>query len=646
MRLPAADRRPPRPHHRALRAAVLTVLLAPAAAAQAQTFVPTRLVGEAVIDDRALAGWLDRWFARQLADPQTGAPGAVVAVVEGGRIVLVRGYGYANLEQRIPATGSTVVRVGSLSKPVTATAVRQLVEAGRIDPRRPVSDYVPDLPLPTRFGRPVTVLDLVTHTAGFDVRLEDTAAPSDAEILPLGRYVRDHLPPQVRRSGEVPAYSNHGYALLGHLVEAVSGEVFESYVASHVFQPLGMTSSSFRLTPEVERKAAVGYQRDSGGLRPALVVHPRIYPAAGLNTTAEDMARFLAAHLGGGGFGRGRVLSAASVEEMHRQQFAVSPGVPGMAFGFFEYPFRGTRALVHGGGIRGFMSGLALWPERRLGLFVANNGYSDWMVRDLVTDFARRYLPEYTRPVAQRDDSGRLERYAGSYRPLVATVGTLEKAGALRNNDLEVDAGFWNGLNVGGNRFVAVGGGAFREDYGDEMLWMVERAGAGRVLVVTADPVNGVVGFERVPWYATARCHREILWACCAVFVSVLAAWPPRRPRAHDRSSAGRQPGAARAARGLLAVVAGLNLLALALMVAAFRSGKGAGMLFGLPGPAAWAVQLFVVAAALGLPLLAGAWPVWRAHGWPVRSRVHFTVGVAACLAFAGWARYWNLLGR
>jgi CubicO group peptidase (beta-lactamase class C family) len=630
----------------ALSTAVLTVLLAlGCSTAYAQTFVATKLVGAADIDERALAGWMDSWFARQLADPQTGAPGAVVAVVEGGRILLVRGYGYANLERRIPVTSSTVVRVGSLSKPVTATAVMQLVEAGGIDPRRPVSDYVRDLQLPTRFGRPVTVLDLVTHTAGFDARLEGTAVPSDAEIPPLGQYLRDHLPPQVRRSAEVLAYSNHGYALLGHLVETVSGVPFESYVASHVFQPLGMTSSSFRLTPEVERKAAVGYQHDRDGLRPALVVHPRVYPAAGLNTTAEDMARFLAAHLDGGAFGGGRVLSTACVEEMHRQQFTMSPGVPGMTFGFFEYPYRGMRALVHGGGIRGFMSGLALWPERRLGLFVANNGYSDWMVRDLVADFARRYLPEYTPPAEQRDGGGLFERYAGSYRPLVATVATLEKAGALRNSDLEVDSGVWRGLSVGGSRFVAIGDGAFLEDRCDDLLWMVELAGTGRVLAVTADPVNGVVGFERVPWYVTARCHREILLACCLVFVSVLVAWPSRRPRAHGLSLAGRRQGAAWAARVLLAVAAGLNLLALALLVAAFRSGRGAGMLFGLPGLAAWAMRLVVISAALGLPLLAGAWPVWRARGWPVRSRVHFTLGVAACLAFAAWARYWNLLG-
>ena len=102
------------------------------------------------------------------------------------------------------------------------------------------------------------------------------------------------------------------------------------------------------------------------------------------------MTRFLIAHLNGGASGDARILSEASVEGMHRQAFVQSSGVPGVALGFFENVTRGEPALVHAGGIRGFMSALCLWPRDRLGLFVANNGYNGALVQAFVAAFVER----------------------------------------------------------------------------------------------------------------------------------------------------------------------------------------------------------------------------------------------------------------
>jgi CubicO group peptidase (beta-lactamase class C family) len=632
--------------NRAVAVASIAATLAGVApsASRAQSVVSATLVDTRHIDVDALDRWLRGWFARHLADAETGAPGAVVAVVQGGRVLLTRGYGLADLETRKPARPDTVFRVGSVSKPVTATAVMQLVEAGRVDVGAPVSSYVRDVPLPVRSGRPVTVRDLICHAGGFDVRLEGTAARSDADVQPLGRYLRDHMPPQVRPAGDVISYSNHGYALLGHLVEHLSGQPFEAYAAARIFHPLGMTRSAFRLTGALARDAATGYERGPGGFRRSVVIHPHIYPAAGLNTTAEDMAWFMVAHLNGGRTDTGEVLSAASTEEMHRQQFTTAPGVPGMAFGFFEFPLRGERALVHSGGIRGFMSGLALWPDRQLGLFVSNNGYSGAIVSDLVTDFARRYLPAGAR-VPKFRDAAPLERLAGSYRPVTETQGTLEKAGSLRSGDLELGVDYWRRLTIGRSRFEQVGVGAFVGAYDDEPLWVVERGGSRPALAVTLDPVSGVVAWERVPWYATARCHREILFACVAVLLSVFI--PRRRTTRTARPSSGRTPArrAAAAARVLLLTVAGMDLLVLVLIWGAFRSASSSGVLLGIPRAAAWALALNLASAGLCVPLALAVWPVSMMREWPVRARVHFCFGVAACLVFAVWSWYWNLLG-
>lgn len=147
-------------------------------------------------------------------------PGAVVSIVYRGRVLLARGYGLADLERGTPMDpNSTVVRVGSISKPVTATAVMQLAESGALRLDADVNDYLDDVRVPAAFGRPVTAADLLTHTAGFDVRLSGTAAASEDDVLPLGVYLARDLPPRVRPPGRVLAYSNHGYTLLGHLVE-------------------------------------------------------------------------------------------------------------------------------------------------------------------------------------------------------------------------------------------------------------------------------------------------------------------------------------------------------------------------------------------------------------------------------------------
>jgi len=598
------------------------------------------------IDAGAVRAWVDRWFAKRLADRDAAVPGAVVAVVQGEKVLLVKGYGLADLASRTPAGPDTVFRVGSVSKSVTATAVMQLVEAGVLDLRQPVAAYVHDVPLPVAFGRAVTVLDLVTHTGGFDVRLAGTAAPSDEAVQPLGAYLRTSMPPQVRQSGSVLSYSNHGYSLLGHVVEAISGESFERYAEDRIFRPLGMTRSGFRLTPGLESLAATGYEPSPGGFRRGASVHPNIYPAAGLNTTASDMARFMGAQLNGGRGGDGRILGEASVAAMHRQQFTMSPAMPGVAFGFFETFELGERALVHGGGIRGFMSGLALWPERRLGLFVSNNGYSDALVRDLIVAFGRRFVSPPNRPTARRSDSLLVERLAGSYRPVSQARWSLEKAGALRTDDLEFGLNYWRHLTIGRDEFVEVAPGVFGERYGAERVAFVEAPVSHSMFLLTTDPFNGNAAWEKLAWYETGRCHRELLFVFTVAFLSALVV-PYRRlallcPDAPVGTHSGGGPVIARV---LLATVAAVNLSFLVLLVIAFRLERDTGLLYGIPALARRALWLPVGAAVASAGLPWFVWRAWRAGYWSPPARVHYTATTAAAIGFAAWCWYWNLLG-
>jgi CubicO group peptidase (beta-lactamase class C family) len=145
------------------------------------------------IDTIRLRGMVDEFMARDMAELRV--PGAVVAMVQDGRVILLRGYGIAD-----SATGAlvdpstTLFRLGSVTKPVTALAALQLVEQGRLDLHRDVNEYLTAFQIPAKFERPITAHHLLTHTAGIDVRLHGTAASAENEVQPLGRYLASNLP--------------------------------------------------------------------------------------------------------------------------------------------------------------------------------------------------------------------------------------------------------------------------------------------------------------------------------------------------------------------------------------------------------------------------------------------------------------------
>ena len=172
-------------------------------------------------------------------------PGVTVAVVADGAPVFLRGYGYADRERSIPVDpATTLFDVGSVAKLFTFTAVMQLVEQGRLDLHADVNRYLTRFQVPATFPEPVTAAHLLTHTGGFDEWDIGAAARTSAEVLPVCEYLARRLPPRIRPPGEIIAYSNHGTALAGCLVEEISGMPFADYIKRHIFAPLDMTRSS------------------------------------------------------------------------------------------------------------------------------------------------------------------------------------------------------------------------------------------------------------------------------------------------------------------------------------------------------------------------------------------------------------------
>lgn len=402
--------RPPRRVARSVAAVSLAAVLGGAvagcaSAAPAPTPPPAVPAGAApAIEQADVDAWLDGFLPAALG--RTGIPGAAVAVVHDGEVVTARGYGWADTgtESGTPVPvdpDDTLFRPGSVSKLVTATAVLQLVEAGDVDLDTDVAEYV-DVDVPRSFDEPVTLRHLLTHTAGFEERVGGLIG-AEGTAVDLRDALATEPPEQVYRPGTVPAYSNYGNALAGYVVERVSGQPFEDYVAEHVLEPAGMTSSTFAqpVPAALQDRLALGYGTSDGPAAGFEVVGTP--PAGALSAPATDMARFMLAQLGEPTTGE-PLLDDDTLALLHSP--ALGPDAlgtladgPRMTLGFFQEDRNGHTIVGHGGDTNSFHAHLQLYPDDRTGVYVSVNGSGRGALdslelrEQLMHGFTDRYFP-------------------------------------------------------------------------------------------------------------------------------------------------------------------------------------------------------------------------------------------------------------
>ena len=346
-----------------------------------------------------LEAWLDGYmpYALERAD----VAGAVVVVVKDGGVLLQKGYGYADEVTHRPVDPqNTLFRPGSVSKLFTWTAVMQLVEQHRIDLDRDINPYL-DFKIPPFHGQPVTMRNLMTHTAGFQDSLKDMVT-AKASAPALGDFLKQQVPDRVFPPGRITSYSNYGAALAGYIVERVSGQPFDDYVEQHIFLPLDMHHTTFRqplpaaLAPSMSR----GYLAASDGPEPYEMFGPA--PAGGLTATGADMANFMIAHLRNGEYEGHRILQPATAQLMHDTAFTtVSPALNRMVLGFIQSNRNGHQIIGHDGDTRLFHSSLLLFLDDNVGLFVSVNSAGraadTFEIRKVLFDeFTDRYFPAST----------------------------------------------------------------------------------------------------------------------------------------------------------------------------------------------------------------------------------------------------------
>jgi CubicO group peptidase (beta-lactamase class C family) len=309
--------------------------------------------------------------------------GLAVGVIRGGSLAWFHAHGLASVEAGTPVGADTVFRIASVTKTMTAIAVMQLWEQGLVDLDAPASEYLRAYRLvPARASfRPATLRHLLTHTAG--VRAARTAAdllrpvmgwgaPAGCPIPPLADYYAGGLRIDVE-PGTKWAYCNHGFATLGQIVEDVSGLDFGTYLRERVFVPLGMDSSDLDRSQRVRSRLATGYQLRGRGLVPVTDRENVPAGAGSVYSTTTDMARYVAALLGGGANSCGTVLRPGTLAEMFRPHYQPDPRIPGMGLAFFRGETGGHQIAGHEGIWIGFHTAMLLAPGAGIGVVVFTN---------------------------------------------------------------------------------------------------------------------------------------------------------------------------------------------------------------------------------------------------------------------------------
>jgi CubicO group peptidase (beta-lactamase class C family) len=357
------------------RALLGLLLCVVAAVAQSETHTQETAVTAHPLTAADVAAYFDGMFPAAMQ--RANIAGGAVLVVKDGAILFSKGYGYADLATRRPFEPATPFRTGSLGKLFTWTAVMQLVEQGKIDLDRDVTEYL-DFRIPPTFDRPITMRHLLTHTAGFEDRLKGFFCDDPRTLQPLGAALSANIPRRLFEPGEVVAYSNYGASLAGYIVERVSGLPYAQYVHQHIFRPLGMTSSSTRQpnASDLESRLSKAYL-DSSNAQPFWIEYAHWGgPAGSAATSADDMAKFMLAYLQNGSYAGAQLLRPETIELMQRRAITATPNVDinSMTLGFYEDDRNGRRVIGHGGSTIVFKTELRLLPQENIGLLFAMNG--------------------------------------------------------------------------------------------------------------------------------------------------------------------------------------------------------------------------------------------------------------------------------
>ncbi|MDO5519815.1 MAG: serine hydrolase domain-containing protein [bacterium] len=326
-------------------------------------------------------GKVDSYMESYIGDSVSGA---IVVAVKDNKVVLEKAYGDSNLENETPISlTDTTFELGSLTKMYTYTAVMQQVEAGTIDLQADIFTYLPEdfiskLKEKLISDKPITVMELINNTAGFEETGFDIAVSDTKSLdLTLKDALLTTMPAQIYDPGEVMTGSSYCSALAGYIIECVTGMEFSTYVQNNVFEKAGMTSTTMlantKNVPAIDGKKAVPYGLGDGGeFRQVDYMYSNLYPSGAGVTNGDDFAKFLQSYVSTKEE-KNALLKQDTIKKMFEKTYSINENARGQGIGFYEYPSDQITAYYHEGTSNGYSSMMTIMPEEEFGVGVLCN---------------------------------------------------------------------------------------------------------------------------------------------------------------------------------------------------------------------------------------------------------------------------------
>ncbi len=481
------------------------------------------------LDQADLTAFFDGILPLQLE--RSDIAGASVLVMKDGNVLLQKGYGYADVKSKKPVDpASTIFRLASISKLFTWVSVMQLEEQGKLNLDTDVNQYL-DFPIRPAFNKPVTLRNLMTHTAGFEETIDDIIITNPKQALSLRDFLIANQPMRIYPPGEIPAYSNYGVGLASYIVQRTSGEPFEQYVQEHIFSPLGMTHSSFYqpLQKSLANLPSQGYR--SNTTKPAVgfeIFNP--VGAGGISSSAGDMGRFGQALLNGGELDGKRILKPETLTLMWTPQFRASDQLPPICMGFYQDWRNHLRWIGHEGDLIAFHSLFFVEPTQKIVLFVSFNsaGGGSEPRPEIINFFSDRYFPGAPEVQYLKTPAKDLKSIEGTYQSTrrddttklkLSTLFSQRGASVDKDSVLTIEG--VKDLRGHPIKWKTVGKDLWQADEDQQRIFAI-RDTHNKVVRLAVDFPG--VQLQRVPWYENETWVIVALWSSLGILVLVVLA--------------------------------------------------------------------------------------------------------------------------
>lgn len=456
-------------------------------------------------------------------------PGAVLTVTNSSDILVSQEFGMANIEGNIPMNFSqSRLSIGEISGLFIWLAILDLWTENQVNLTLDVNEYLTEIgfTISQTYEKPITLENLMSHSAGFEDTIIGTEARNLDAIIPLSEYIQNYDPRRVREPGTLAAYTGYDVALAAYIMEIITEESYIDYLQTNIFSPMDLGNTDYNQSFEDlnQTQKSFGYSYKNNQNQAILPTYVNDIPARGIFTTGSDMARFLQYILNNGSIGSTTVFENETIVKLQQPLYQMDPRIPGCTYGLREERHNGVRVLTQIGDLNGFSSLYALFPDSNLAFFVSFNSEEGRFAREEILErFCENWFPDIPvlAPNPPEDFNSRAIHYIGAYRTIENPYTTIMKINSLYTEEIDIAIGSQNTLRmnqqftlveVDTNMFIIIETQTY-------VVFLPDEAGNIHYIIFENQPMTA---YERtlvldLPWI-----HRILPFVALSIFASVI----------------------------------------------------------------------------------------------------------------------------